>query len=100
MSFREVNALLERNGIESFTLGSSLLAESVYVVGKDTAFRARQVIRANAEIEKLNVGWRADVLVHTPDSEIHRVAEVGVASGSTGSVVELLEGRFWFLAVR
>jgi hypothetical protein len=93
MSFGRVKGLLNRHGIESFTMGSSLLAESIYVVGRDTAFKARQVLRENAEKEKLDIGWTGDYLVHDPDEETLRVADVTIASGSTVPVMDLLEGR-------
>jgi len=93
MSFGRVKGLLGRHGIESFTLWSSLGAESILVVGRDTAFKARQVLRENAVKEKLDIGWTADYLVHDPDEETLRVAEVTIASGSTAPVMDLLEGQ-------
>jgi hypothetical protein len=93
MSFGQVKGVLEQHGIESFTLWSSLGAESILVVGRDTAFKARQVLQANAEKEKLNIGWTADHLVHGQDAENLRVAEVTIESGSTAPVIDLLEAR-------
>jgi hypothetical protein len=68
-------------------------SQSVYVVGKEVAFKARSVIRKNADAEKLAVRWIADVLVHGPDEKTLRVAEVTIDSGETARVVDMLEAR-------
>jgi hypothetical protein len=105
MSFSQVSALLNRHGIESFTMTGDMGSQDVFVVGKDSAFKACRVIRENLASEKLTLRWIADVLVHDADAESLRVAEVSVDSGSTRPVVDLLEARgiepkFYFGAVK
>lgn len=93
MDFDEVSTLLNRYGIECFWLTGDMGCQDVFVVGKEVAFKARSIIRENAEKEKLRVFWVADALVLGAEEESQRVAEVTVESGSTSTVVDLLESR-------
>ena len=93
-SFDKIQAMLERHGIECFWWGGTLGSQDVIVVGRETAFQARQVVLENAgKEEELFISWQADVYVLDAEPEFQRVAEVTVESASTREVVDLLECR-------
>lgn len=105
MHVEEVIDLLERHGVECYSGGGSMGSDDMFVIGKEAAFKARAVIREFYPLVRHNYRWIAEVLIHEPDAEVLRVAEVSVESESTRTVVDLLESRglkrkFYFGAKR
>jgi hypothetical protein len=100
-SNEKVQSFLAKHGIESINLGGSLGGMDICVHDRETAFRAREILRANAEKERLNIGWWADFLIHPGDANWSssrtdplwlRVADVRFVETPTQTVLSRLEG--------